>query len=99
MVVIDSILSFYNTLFDIIYFRSSAMMNDSLISLINILANRFMIKILKVLKKELDTEVSDILLLCTLINTLMRLLMKEESASVLTVVLSYSEIYKFRSSS
>jgi hypothetical protein len=70
-------------------------MNDSLISLINILANRFTIKILKILKKELDTEVSDMVILCTLINSLMRLLMKEESASVLTVKFYESEIYKF----
>lgn len=85
MVVVDSILSFFNTLFDIIYFRMGSMMNDSLISLIHIVSNRFIIKVLKILKKELDTEVTDIVILCTLINTLMRLLMKEESAAVLTV--------------
>jgi hypothetical protein len=99
MVVVDTILTFYNTLFDIIYFRTGGIVNDSLISLISILANRFIIKILKILKKELDTEVTDMVILCTLINTLMRLLMKEESAGALTVPSSHSEIFEFGASS
>lgn len=99
MVVIGSILTFYNTLFDILYFRNGSTMNDSLVSLVNIISSRFMIKILKIIKKELDGEVTDDTILCTLINTLSRCLMKEDTAQTLIVSRKLIiEIFQFRTS-
>lgn len=84
MIVVDSIITFYSALFDIIYFRMDCSMSDALENLIQIISARFVIKMLKIIKKELDSHVTNEVILSSAINLIIRLLMKEETAQILT---------------
>lgn len=68
-----------------IYFRHGCKVSESLAALIGLISNKFVIKILKIIKKELDGELSTLVILSSTINLIIRLLMKEETATILVV--------------
>jgi hypothetical protein len=86
--VVDLLLGFFSTLFDIIYFRNSSSVSEPLVPLIDILAKRFLIEVLRVIKRELDCKFSNWNILCSTVNLIVRLFMKEETATVLVVLLN-----------
>ena len=90
----DSIITFFYTLFDIIYFRHGSKLSESLSALISIISNKFVIKILKIIKKELDVKIVNHVILSSMINLINRLLMKEETANILTVKILYLQKFQ-----
>lgn len=90
--VVDSLLGFFSTLFDIVYFRNSSSVSEPLVCLTDVLAKRFLIEVLRVIKRELDCKFSNWNVLCSTVNLIVRLFMKEETASALVVDLHSPEI-------
>lgn len=78
-------LNFFSTTFDIIYFRNSSSISEPLVCLIDILSKRFLVEVLRVIKRELDCKFCNWVTLCSTVNLIVRLLMKEETAAVLVV--------------
>ena len=81
----DLLLNYFSTLFDIIYFRNSSSVSEPLVPLIDILAKRFLIEVLRVIKRELDNKFSNWNILCSTVNLIVRLFMKEETGAFLVV--------------
>ena len=80
-------MTFYCTQFDIIYFRNASSISEPLVPLIDVIAKKILLEVLRVIKKELDSKFSNWAVLCSTINLIIRLLMKEETAGVLVVAL------------
>lgn len=85
LVLIDAILTFFCTLYDMIYFRNACSISEPLVQLIDLISKKSLTEVLKVIKRELDCKFSNWTILCSTMNLIVRLLMKEETAACLVV--------------
>ncbi len=75
---------------DIVYFRNACSISEPLVAMIDVLSKKFLIYVLRVVRRELDSKFSNWVIMCATINLIIRLLMKEETASVMIVNFKYN---------
>lgn len=83
--MINAIFSFYSNLFDILLLRGNLSLTEPLREMAQLMADKFVVRVLKVLYKEVNNKFVNWNILCTTISLLLRILMKEETASILLV--------------
>lgn len=81
----DAIFNFYSNMLDILLLRGGKHLSEPLRELLQLIAERFVVRILKVLYKEIENEFSNWNFICSSLSLILRLLMKEEIAVVLCV--------------
>lgn len=87
--LIDAIFSFFSNMFDILLLREGMELVESLKEIASLIANKFLLRVLKVIYKEIGKEFVDWNMLCSTMGLILRIFMKDEVAETLIVCYIY----------